>query len=95
MSEEELALYERLNLGEKNLLEFYRAQGFQVASVPWKDPAHLRVNPTALRDKQRQISRAALSSFDALQKPVVLHCSAGIDRSAPVAAYIYSQRCGS
>ena len=29
-----------------------------------------------------------LKAFDVLPKPVLLHCSAGMDRTAPVAAYI-------
>ena len=92
MSENELAFYERLDLQAKNLLEFYCAQGFEVVSIPWKDPAHVRIDPAALREKERQVSVQALSSFDAIQKPTLLHCSAGIDRSSPVAAYIRSQR---
>ena len=31
----------------------------------------------------------ALQAFDNLPKPVLLHCSAGIDRSSPVAAFIF------
>lgn len=92
MSENELAFYERLDLQAMNLLEFYRAQGFEVVSIPWKDPAYVRIDPAALREKERQVSVQALSSFDALPKPALLHCSAGIDRSSPVAAYIRSKR---
>ena len=92
MSEEELVFYKRLDLQAESLLEFYRAQGFAVASIPWKDPAHIRSDPEALRKKERQVSVEALRSFDVLAKPVLLHCSAGIDRSSPVAAYIRSQR---
>jgi hypothetical protein len=92
MSSEELALYSRLKLGAEDLLAFYRSQGFEVASIPWKDPAHVRRDPKALLAKERQVSVEALRYFDSLPKPVLLHCSAGIDRSSPVAAYIRSQR---
>jgi hypothetical protein len=33
-----------------------------------------------------------LLAFDPLPKPVLLHYSAGIDRSSPVAAHIHSRR---
>lgn len=92
MSEQELEFYKRLDLQAESLLEFYRAQGFVVASIPWKDPRHVRSDPEALREKEHQVSVEALRRFDALAKPVLLHCSAGIDRSSPVAAYIRSQR---
>ena len=39
-------------------------------------------------------ARAALTAFDSLPKPVPLHCSAGQDRSAPAAAYIFAMRRG-
>jgi protein tyrosine/serine phosphatase len=63
-----------------------------VASIPWKDPAHVRTDPVALRRKEQDVSAEALGRFDALPKPVLLHCSAGIDRSSPVAAFIREQR---
>lgn len=92
MSQEEVALYARLDLEASDLLQFYRNEGFEVASIPWKDPAHVRANAAALRKKERQISEEALVQFDKLRKPVLLHCSAGIDRSAPVAAFIRDKR---
>jgi hypothetical protein len=92
MSREEVALYARLDLGAADLLQFYMNEGFEVASIPWKDPAHVRSDPVALRKKEKQVSEAALAQFDRLPKPVLLHCSAGIDRSAPIAAFIRERR---
>jgi len=88
MSEEELSLYSSLDLDAANLLNFYEHQGFVVANTPWKDPAHVRKDPIALRVKEQEVCVQALRQFDTLPKPVLLHCSAGIDRSSPVAAYI-------
>jgi len=33
-----------------------------------------------------------LKEYDELPKPVLIHCSAGIDRTAPVAAFIAYRR---
>lgn len=89
---EEVALYARLNFGAGDLLQFYRSGGFEVASIPWRDPAHIRSDQMALWQEERQTSEEALAQFDRLSKPVLLHCSAGIDRSAPVAAFIKEKR---
>jgi protein-tyrosine phosphatase len=92
MSEQELTFYSRLELQADDLVFFYRNQGFEVNWLPWKDPAHVRTDREALRKKVREVSEKALEAFDLLQKPVLLHCSAGVDRSAPVAAYIRERR---
>ncbi|MBI2132278.1 MAG: hypothetical protein HYT99_05620 [Candidatus Tectomicrobia bacterium] len=72
-------------------MELYRSRGFEVRHIQWADPAHAK-NPEArkaLRNKVHEIKRVAYSAFLTLPKPVLLHCSAGIDRSAPVAAHIF------
>ena len=38
------------------------------------------------------IRQEALASYDILPKPVVVQCSAGIDRASPVAAFIWVKR---
>jgi hypothetical protein len=42
-------------------------------------------------DQLREVRDRALREFDELPKPVLLDCSSGIQRSAPVAAFIYSE----
>jgi hypothetical protein len=88
MSDEEVALYSRLELGAADLLEFYKKQGFVVVSIPWKDPAHVRIDPDALKAKEMSVSREAIRALNGLPKPILLHCSAGVDRSSPVLAFI-------
>lgn len=92
MSPEEISFYSRLDLQTDDLLDFYQHYGLSVASIPWSDPAHVRRNPKALREKEQRVSAQALERYDALPKPVLLHCSAGIDRSSPVAAFIRAHR---
>lgn len=93
MHPKELRHYDALDLGSHDLLDFYRRQGFEVCHIPWEDPAH---RPATVRvsycEELSRIRFEALRAFDDLPKPVLLHCSAGQDRSAPVAAYIFVQK---
>ncbi len=76
----------------RNLVAFLQHEGFRLCSLPWEDPAHSKTDPSAKRAKLEQIRRDALEAYDRLPKPVLLQCSAGIDRSAPVAAYVWQKR---
>lgn len=67
-----------INLHPDGLLGYYSSRGVEVESIPCTDYQ----KPT---DDQM---RHALEAFRRLPKPVLLHCSAGIDRTAPVAAYL-------
>ncbi len=92
MHDTELEFYRALDLNASTLVEFYRARGFSVAHIPWEDPAHSKSNAVTITRKRNQVRRDALQAYDSLQKPVLLHCSAGEQRSAPVAAYIWWHR---
>lgn len=94
MHHKELRHYDSLELDPDGLLGFYRNQGFYVCHLPWPDPAHARTPEERLSRQQQveRIKREALAAFEELPKPVLLHCSAAIDRTTPVAAYITYQR---
>jgi len=92
LSPRELAHYAGLALGAANLIEFYENQGFAVLPIPWDDPRHRCVSEWSFQKELVQKREVALGAFDALDKPILLHCSAGIDRSSPVAAYIFVKR---
>lgn len=66
------------------LLDLYEKCGLEVGRVPCPDPRHERVEKGWLE----RIKSLAYQAFLELPKPVLLHCSAGIDRSSPVAAHI-------
>ena len=86
----ELRHYADLNLGAEDLIDFYRKSGFEARHIPWEDPAHRPLSGrSSFREELIRIREEALHAFDELPKPVLLHCSAGIDRSSPVAAYIW------
>ena len=93
MHPNELKHYARLDLGGVDLIEAYRHAGFEVAHIPWDDPAHRpELTRATFEEELGRIRGEALKQFDELPKPVVLHCSAGIDRSSPVAAFIVCAR---
>jgi hypothetical protein len=96
MHKKELAHYRNLDLGAESLIELYRKQGFVTREIPWDDPAHRPAfQRRSFSQELKRIQVEALQAFDELPKPVLLHCSAGIDRSSPVAAFIYVNREGS
>ena len=93
MHPKELHHYICLDLGAENLIDFYQKSGFKVGHIPWEDPAHrLPSGQFSFQEELARIREEALQVFDELPKPVLLHCSAGIDRSSPIAAYIWSKR---
>lgn len=80
LSEEHIRLYP-----DSALVEIYRAAGFEVRHIPVTD--HRRP-PLSLRELE-----AALAAYRELPKPVLVHCSAGIDRTgAAVARIIASEK---
>lgn len=80
-------------LDAEDLIGLYESHGFNVRSIPWEDPLY-RVGQggRSYKDQLREAREKSLRAFDELSKPVLLHCSSGIQRSSPVAAFIYSQR---
>jgi protein tyrosine/serine phosphatase len=61
-------------LGDKGgLLEFYRRQGFEVVSIPVTDIQFPPMSNEALARVE--------AAFRSVSKPVLIHCSAGIDRT--------------
>ena len=71
-----------LDLHPEGLFGYYRSQGFEFCHIPLTD-----YQPPSESDKAR-----VLEAFERMPKPVLLHCSAAIDRTSPVAAYIISKR---
>jgi len=83
----QLRRYHGLRGMTDGLLSLYEERGLQVRQVPCPDPRHEHVEKGWLEP----IKLVAYQAFLELPKPVLLHCSAGIDRSSPVAAYIACQ----
>ena len=92
MHDRDLRCYQQIDLGGLTFTGFLEHEGFTVCHFPWEDPAHRKTDPAVKRAKLEQVRQAALQAYDRLPKPVLLQCSAGIDRSAPVAAYLWRSR---
>lgn len=78
LDDEQLRFYE--GLGEGGLLETYRAGGFAIGHVPVVDH---KVPPLDRGELAR-----VWKEFQKLPKPVLIHCSAGVDRTGAALRHI-------
>lgn len=90
VSEKELRHYSQLLPDMMTLIDYYKSLGFQVRHVPWSDPAHTGYTNFAAEIEEKR--PVLLEAYDQLPKPVLVHCSAAIDRSPPVVAYVVLKR---
>jgi protein tyrosine phosphatase (PTP) superfamily phosphohydrolase (DUF442 family) len=77
LGDDQLPLYASL---ETDLVSYYRAAGFAVAHVPARD----HQTPPLSCEHFKVIGEA----FEVLPKPVLVHCSAGIDRTGRAVEYL-------
>ncbi len=79
LAEEQLAYYNSVPNG---LLEYYRSQGFEVIHHPVQDHLKPPIPPECLP--------MICADYRSAAKPVLVHCSAGMDRTGGVVSCIES-----
>jgi protein tyrosine phosphatase (PTP) superfamily phosphohydrolase (DUF442 family) len=77
LAEDQLPYYGQL---DTDLISYYRAAGFEVAHVPARDHQKPPLSPDHLA--------AIWQAFQDLPKPVLVHCSAGLDRTGSAVEHI-------
>ncbi len=83
LDDAQLAHYEQLNLEGGSLFGYYRFLGLSVEHVHAED----HKIPSLTVEEQA----AALAAFRRLEKPVLVHCSAGKDRTGSAIIHILAQ----
>jgi protein tyrosine/serine phosphatase len=81
LDDQHLSLYQHC-AGGAGLLQAYRDSGFDVVHIPVRDHCHPPVPASDLEH--------AVEEYQRLPKPVLVHCSAGMDRTGAVVRAIRS-----
>ena len=76
LDRQQLRLYENLCVA---LVSYYRAKGFHVAHIPVRNYKH-----PALSDQQLE---KVWKAYQRLERPVLVHCSAGLSRTGKALSY--------
>ena len=88
----ELKRYSLVVAPAPDLLSLYKSSGFVVHSHPVEDPAHVAARAVAgVLAQLEALKPTILSEYQHRTGAMLIHCSGGMDRSAPVAAFVASE----
>jgi hypothetical protein len=92
---EELRRYDDLGLHADGFLAYLEERGLIVRHFPLTDPAHLTSGAGSWKETQLlPVQRDAAAVYPQVDKPVLVFCSGGADRTPPVVAYLVTVRNG-
>jgi hypothetical protein len=75
-----------------DLLSLYRSFGFLVHHHPVEDPFHAPVSAQAgILAQMEALKPIILAEYEERTGGMLLHCSGGMDRTAPIAAFVASE----
>jgi protein-tyrosine phosphatase len=87
-SDKELRHYDPPTVDVGGLRSLYHTAGLQTVHFPFDDPAHDLTAKAAFGTAVDELATEIAHALRGLAPPAVLHCSAAIDRSPPIAARI-------
>jgi hypothetical protein len=91
----ELRRYAGVTTPAADLLRLYESRGFQIHHHPVEDPAHAATSARAgIRDQIQALKPVILTEYGARAGAMLIHCSGGMDRTAPIAAFVAQQTVG-
>lgn len=92
----EMKRYSLVVSPQPDLLSLYRSSGFAVYPHPIEDPVHASASERAgILEQIEALKPTILSEYRGRSGAMLIHCSGGMDRSAPIAAFVASQSVGS
>jgi len=93
-TESELVRYDDLRVHPDGFIAYLRSRGLDVRHLPLSDPAYLPdgVGENWKENRLLPIQREAASLYERVERPVLIFCSGGADRTPPVVAYVLTHR---
>ncbi len=91
----EMKRYSSVIAPQPDLISLYRSLGFLVHHHPVEDPAHVAASAKAgILDQMEALKPTILAEYQERTGGMLIHCSGGMDRTAPIAAFVASESVG-